>query len=141
MKIKNDLIIKGFILAGLMNIFGVIIFTKLFNNPVIPEFDNQVLSTFGLLMIIIWGLAYISVSKIFYKVKWLIGVFVIEKFIYATYWTNWIINNSLNDVLKKDKLAGIFYSIYGINDWIFFVFFLLVFVQVVREKNKIKEVS
>ncbi len=137
MKMKNELIVKGFIVAGLMNIFGILIFTRLFNNPVIQEFDGQAMSTFGLLMIVIWGLAYISVSKSYYKVKWLIGVFVIEKFIYAMHWTNWIINNNLNDVLSKDKMAGIFYSIYGINDWMFFIFFLLVFIQLVRDKDNI----
>lgn len=140
MKIKNHLIIKGFVLAGLMNISGVLIFSKFFNNPVISEFDNQAMSKFGLLMIIIWGLAYISVSKSYHKVKWLIGVFVVEKFIYAMHWTNWILNTSIKDVLAKDKMAGIYYSIYGINDWVFFIFFLLVFIQLARNKDYINEI-
>jgi hypothetical protein len=118
-----------------MNISGVLIFSRLFNNPVIAEFDAQTLSNFGLLMIVIWGFAYIAVSKSFYEVKWLVGVFTIEKLIYAVIWTNWQMNNNLSDVFEKDKMAGIFYAIYGINDWIFFFFFLLVFIRLVRSKK------
>ncbi len=135
MEIKNHLITKGFVLAGLMNISGVFIFSRFFSNPVISEFDNQAMSKFGLLMILIWGLAYISVSKNYHHLKWLIGVFVIEKFIYAAHWTNWILKNHLKDVFDKDLMAGIFYAIYGINDWAFFLFFLFVFVQLARVKE------
>jgi hypothetical protein len=134
LKIKNELITKVFILSGLMNIFGVLIFSRLFNNPVILEFDSQTLSNFGLLMIVIWGFAYISVSKSFYEVKWLIGIFAIEKLVYAIIWTSWQMNNNLSDVFEKDKMAGIFYSVYGLNDWIFFFFFLFVFVRLNRTK-------
>jgi hypothetical protein len=31
-------------------------------------------------------------------------------------------DNKITDVLEKDKMAGIFYVIYGINDWMFFYF-------------------
>ncbi len=135
MTIKNETIGKGFVVAGLMNILGVLVNSRFFNNAVIPEVDPVVMSNFGLLMIIIWGLAYISVSKNYDKVKWLVGVFAIEKFIYGSLWTNWILNNSLADVYNKDTSAGIFYSIYGINDWIFFVFFLFVFIRLVSAKK------
>ena len=135
MTIKNETIAKGFVLAGLMNILGVLVNSRFFTNAVIPEVDPVVMSRFGLLMIIIWGLAYISVSKNYDKVKWLVGVFAIEKFIYGSLWTNWILNNSLADVYNKDTSAGIFYSIYGINDWIFFVFFLFVFIRLVSAKK------
>lgn len=46
------------------------------------------MSNFALLTIFIWGLAYISVSKSYRKVKWLIAIFAIEKFIYGFIWTN-----------------------------------------------------
>ncbi len=132
MKIKNEYITKGFILSGLMNIFGVLVFSRLFSNTVIPEFDTQTISNFGLLMIVVWGFVFISVAQNFHAVKWLIGVFVIEKLIYATHWANWMMNNNLSTVFAKDKMAGIFYAIYGINDWLFFLFFLVVFIQLIR---------
>ncbi|MBG6112112.1 hypothetical protein H4V97_001109 [Flavobacterium sp. CG_23.5] len=134
MIIKNSIITKGFIIAGLMNA-TVLIFSKLFTNTIIPEFDPTVMSNFGLLMIFIWGLAYMSVAKNYHNVKWLVGVFAIEKFIYGYIWINWILNNNVYDVYKKDVLAGIFYSIYGINDWVFFIFFLIVFIQLANLKK------
>lgn len=135
MKIENEHISKGFILSGLMNILGVLIFSRFFSNVFIPEFDNQAMSNFGLLMIVLWGFVFIAVSKSFHKVKWLIAVFTIEKLIYATHWTKWIVTNNLTDVYEKDKMAGIYYAIYGINDWIFFAFFLFVFIRLARKNN------
>jgi len=66
----------------------VLVFSRFFSNPVIAEFDPSVLSNFGLLMIFIWGLAYISVAKNSNKVKWPVGIFAIEKLIYGYVWTN-----------------------------------------------------
>ena len=134
MIIKDKLIAKGFILSGFMNM-TVLILSKFFNNPVIGEYDPVVMSNFGLLMIVIWGLAYISVANNFQKLKWLVGVFALEKFIYGFVWTNWHLNNNVSEVFAKDILAGIFYSIYGLNDWIFFIFFSLVFLRLSLSKS------
>jgi hypothetical protein len=134
MKIENTIITKGFILAGLMN-SSVLIFSRLFTNTTIAEFDPIVMSNFGLLMILIWGLAYMSVAKNYQQVKWLIGVFALEKLIYAGVWSNWMLTNNLADVYAQDLMAGVFYSIYGINDWVFFAFFVFVFVQKCKVKN------
>ena len=134
MTIKNKTITQGFIISGLMNL-TVLIFSRFFTNSTIPEFDPVVMSNFGLLIIVLWGLAYMSVAKNFHKVKWLVGVFVVGKFIYGYVWIKWILNNNISDVYKKDTMAGIFYSIYGINDWIFFVFFLLVFIKIFKMTN------
>jgi hypothetical protein len=134
MKIEEKTIAKGFILAGLMNA-SVLIFSRFFSNKTITEFDPEVMSNFGLLMIFIWGLAYISVAKSYKEVKWLIAIFAIEKFIYGFIWTNWILNNSVSEVFEKDAMAGAFYSIYGINDWIFCVFFIMVFLNLNKTKG------
>lgn len=134
MKIENTTITKGFIIAGLMNA-SILLFSRLFTNSTIPEFDPNVMSNFGLLMILIWGLAYISVAKNYQKVKWLIGIFAFEKFIYGCVWINWILNNTISDVYEKDIMAGAFYSIYGINDWVFFIFFLFVFLRLSKLKD------
>ena len=134
MKIENTIITKGFIIAGLMN-SSVLIFSRLFTNTTIAEFDPIVMSNFGLLMILIWGLAYMSVAKSYQQVKWLIGIFALEKLIYAGIWSNWILNNNLAEVYAQDLMAGVFYSIYGINDWAFFAFFVLVFFQTCKVKK------
>jgi hypothetical protein len=121
---------KGFYLAGISNIIGVLVFSKLFTNSVIPETDPSVMSYFGLLMIIVWGFAYIAVAKNFETLKWLVAVFAIEKFCYGFIWTKWILNNSVSPIFDKDILAGSFYSFYGINDWLFFLFFVYVFFKI-----------
>ncbi|NEN25547.1 hypothetical protein G3O08_18805 [Cryomorpha ignava] len=136
MILKNTTITRGFILAGLMNA-SVLIFSRFFTNSTIPEFDPEVMSNFGLLMILIWGLAYISVARNYDKVKWLVGIFVIEKVIYGYIWINWMLNNSVSDVFEKDVMAGLYYSIYGINDWVFSIFFLWVFVQLAKGKKTV----
>lgn len=134
MTLKDKTISKGFIIAGLMN-SSVLLFSRLFTNATIPEFDPAVMSNFGLLMIFIWGLAYISVAENFKNVKRLIGIFAVEKFIYGYVWINWLINNDISAVFEKDLMAGAFYAIYGVNDWFFFIFFSFVFIRLMRFRN------
>lgn len=134
MTIKSETITKGFVIAGLMNM-AVLVFSRFFTNSVIPESDPVVMSNFGLLMIVVWGLAFISVARNYHSVKWLVGVFAIEKFIYGFIWIKWMLNNNVLEVFAKDKMAGIFYSVYGLNDWMFFIFFLLVFIRLIKIGN------
>lgn len=125
---------KGFIIAGLMNL-SVLIFSRFFTNPTIPEFDPEVMSNFGLMMIVLWGLAYISIAKNYHNLKWLVAIFALEKLAYGITWMLWILNNNLSEVFDKDIMAGLFYAVYGINDWLFFLFFVYVFVILLRQKN------
>lgn len=131
MTIKNTSLSKGFILAGLANM-TVLVFSRCFTNSVIAAFDPVVMSNFGLLMIVVWGLAYMSIAKNYHQVKWLVAVFAIEKFIYGAVWINWMLNNSLSTVYEKDVMAGLFYSVYGMNDWLFFLFFSFVFIRLTK---------
>jgi hypothetical protein len=82
-----------------------------------------------LLMIVVWGLVFLSVSQKYEQLNSLVAVFAIEKFIYGLNWINWISNNDLFALFNKDHMAGIFYAVYGINDWLFFLFFLYVFIE------------
>ena len=134
MTITHTHITKGFVLAGLANMM-VLVFSKLFTNPVISEFDPVVMSNFGLLMIVVWGLTYISVAQNYHHVKWLVGAFAIEKLIYFVVWVNWILSHNLSSVYEKDLLAGFFYSIYGVNDCLFFAFFSFVFIRLQQNKS------
>jgi len=133
MTINNKLISKGFILAGIMNC-SVLLFSRGFTNKTINTYDPDVMSNFGMVMILIWGLAYISVAYKFQNVKWLVIIFAIEKLIYGCIWLQWITTNDVSIVYDEDKMAGIFYSIYGINDWLFCVFFLYVFIRLLRQQ-------
>ncbi|WP_304016159.1 hypothetical protein [Nonlabens dokdonensis] len=127
-------ITKGFILSGIINTLGILFFSKGFTNDVIPETDPVVMSYFGLLMIMVWGLAFIAVAKVFDKVKWLVAVFALEKLCYVIAYGYWFSNNSVQEVYDEDVIAGIFYSIYGLNDFLFMLFFGYVFIKLMKSK-------
>jgi len=127
---------KGFLIAGLSNILGVVICSKVFTNDVMLATQPDVMGYFGLISIILWGLAYISVSKRYNQVPWLVGVFVIEKLVYVIAWLAFITSNSLSAIYEQDVLAGAFYTIYGVNDFIFMLFFSFIFLKRGRMPSK-----
>jgi len=129
----QKLIKNGFILAAAMN-FSVIIFSRGFTNTAINEADPIVMSNFGLLMIFMWGLAYLASVSVTTNIKWLAGVFTLEKLIYAAVWIKWMTENSLSPIYAKDIFAGVFYSVYGVSDFIFMLFFAWVFCSCYRAK-------
>ena len=120
---------KGFIIAGLSNILGVIICSKAFTNDVMLATQPDVMGHFGLISIILWGLAYISVYKSYNQVRWLVGVFAIEKLVYVIVWLAFITSHRFSAIYEKDVLAGVFYTIYGANDFIFMLFFSFIFLK------------
>ncbi|MGK0437589.1 MAG: hypothetical protein ACJATK_000530 [Paracoccaceae bacterium] len=123
---NQKLVRNGFILAALMN-FSVLVWSRGFTNVAINQADPAVMSNFGLLMIIIWGMAYIGAASTIANLKWLAGAFALEKLVYAVIWINWHLENSVQALYSTDTFAGIFYSIYGLNDLIFMLFFTAVF--------------
>lgn len=125
--VRKQLIRNGLIAAGLMNIVGVLLFSRAFTNTAINEADPVVMSNFGLLMIAVWGLAYIGASAVTSSIKWLAVAFAIEKLVYVVIWIRWLSDNSLLQLYSKDPLAGAFFSIYGANDLIFLLFFTWIF--------------
>ena len=125
----DKIIQRGFIIAGLSNILGVIICSKAFTNDVMLATQPDVMGYFGLISILLWGFAYIAVRKSYNQTRWLVGVFVIEKLAYVIAWLTFITSRSLSSVYELDILAGIFYTIYGANDFIFMLFFSSVFLN------------
>jgi hypothetical protein len=131
--VNNKLAKNGLIAAALMNIGGVFIFSRGFTNVAINNADPVVMSNFGLLMIVVWGLAYLAAATIHSNIKWLAGTFALEKLVYVLVWCGWMFENSLTSIYAIDLFAGIFYSIYGLNDFIFMLFFAWLFVSGNRE--------
>lgn len=126
---NKKLIKHGLIAAGLMNIGGVLVFSRAFTNVAINNADPIVMSNFGLVMIAVWGLAYLGAAAIHSNIKWLVGAFAIEKLVYVVVWAMWHSQNSLTQLYSTDIFAGIFYSIYGINDLVFMLLFARVFLM------------
>ncbi len=124
---------NGLIAAAAMNIGGAILFSKGFTNDAINDADPVVMSNFGLIMIVVWGLAYGGASAIRSNISWLLAVFAIEKLVYGVVWVRWFSSNSLSSLYEQDLLAGVYYSIYGPNDFGFMLFFLWAFLSQLRK--------
>ena len=130
----KNMVRNGLIAAGVMNVGGVLLLSRAFTNVAIGEADPVVMSNFGLLMIAVWGLAYLGAASISSSVKWLVGAFALEKLVYVLVWLMWLSNNSLAELYSRDVFAGVFYSIYGLNDFVFMLFFMFVFFMRHRSK-------
>lgn len=124
---------RGLVAAAAMNIGGVLLFSRAFTNEAISVADPAVMSRFGLLMILVWGLTYLAAATLEGRIRWLLGAFALEKLAYVAAWLLWMSGNSLKAVYEMDLFAGIFYSIYGVNDLVFMLFFSWAFVARGRE--------
>ncbi|ERP92347.1 hypothetical protein Q670_09225 [Alcanivorax sp. P2S70] len=120
---NSNLTRNGFIAAALMNIGGVMLFSRAFTNDAINQADPVVMSNFGLMMIVVWGLAYLGAAFVRGDLRWLAAAFAVEKLVYVVAWSVWMSSHSLGAVYEQDLFAGVFYSIYGLNDLAFMVFF------------------
>ena len=127
---KPSMLSAGFVVAGLANIIGILTVSRFFTDSTVSQYDPTVMSTFGLICIVLWGLAYIAASRIKDNaVQWLAAVFAAEKVLYVVVWLIWMAGNwdTLSDIYATDWLTGVFYSIYGLNDLLFAVFFVYAF--------------
>jgi hypothetical protein len=93
-RMNAELIKNGLISAALMNIGGVLLFSRAFTNAAINEADPVVMSNFGLLMTDVWGLAFFGASNLHSNIKWLAGAFAVEKLVYVVVWLMWHSSNS-----------------------------------------------
>lgn len=132
---NGKLVKNGLIAAAIMNIGGALVFSRAFTNVAINDADPVVMSNFGLVMIVVWGLAYLGAATIKSKIKWLAGAFALEKLVYVVVWVMWLSKNSLAPLYSEDLFAGLFFSIYGVNDLLFMLFFLGVFLTQSAEGN------
>lgn len=126
---KREWIKPVYLLAGFINIIGIPFFTKIFSNDYLSQIDPSTFSKTGLIVIILWGLAYVAVANNYTKVPYVSLVFGIEKIFYGIVWIVWINNNisEIPTIFRNDAITGVFYSVYGINDLLFGFFFLYVF--------------
>lgn len=121
----------GFIAGGVANIAGVLTATLAFTNPLVAEQFPAVFSDFGMLAIMLWGLAYIAVANNYAQVPWLVAVFALEKAAYVLTWFIWFSGHGhgLAALYEQSFVTGLFYSVYGANDLFFGLFFAWVFIK------------
>lgn len=112
-----------YILAGLYNL-SILIFNKMFTNKWLSFYDNDIFSNHGMISIILWGFAYMSIYKNYASLPLLNMVFAIEKFYYAYRWISWHSKHNVVDIYQNDLLTGLFFTVYGFGDLLFGLFFL-----------------
>ena len=112
----------GFQIAALYNFF-IVLFSKGFSED-LGAIDS-LFSSGGCVGILLWGAAYFSLAKRYKRTPSISLVFCLEKAFYGFHWLFWMIEHhaTIPVILPQDPLTGIFFSIYGIGDLIFMVFF------------------
>lgn len=117
----------GFIVAGLVNIVGILVISQGMTSTTLGAAD-PVFAKFGIIMIILWGLAYIGTAPYAQQAVFLPLVFAVEKAVYTVNWVVWMDDHGekIDAIREADPLAGFFLNGYGINDGLFGVFFLIV---------------
>ena len=123
---------KIFVVAGLVNILGVVVGSKAFTSDYATQLDPIVFSWLGMVSIMLWGAAYIAVSRRYQHVPAILAVFFVEKLVYFGAWLNWILDPPvpLAEVFQRSKIVGAFFAGYGLIDLAFGLFFLWVLLEV-----------
>lgn len=92
----------------------------------LEKYDSAHFNIHGVISILLWGLAYVSINQSYKQVPYLNLVFALEKFYYFVVWIVWLKGNhaNLRAMFNENFLTGLFYSGYGIGDLLFGLFFL-----------------
>ena len=117
---------KTFQIAGLVNIVGILLVSHAFTDSLISDLDPDVFSTPSLILIMVWGCAYLSVGPYWQKIPTISLVFAIEKLVYVVMWFRWISerHNELPAIWNQNPPIALFFGGYGVVDLAFGLFFL-----------------
>lgn len=133
--LSDRAITRGFVFAGAVNIFGMLIVSKLFTNSLLSATDPAVFSWLGQVAIVLWGLAYWAAAQHYRHVPYLVLVFCLEKMIYAAAWLFWLLRegHSLTNIASESLMTAIFFGMYGAGDFAFGLFFGWVALKALKE--------
>ena len=122
---KKTMIQKMFWAAGLINIIGMLSVSLFFTSPYPAKYYPLVFSNFGMIVIMLWGLANIAVSSVYMHVRMLLFVFAIERMAYTITWVIFIVTSgSLMPVIFEESIiTGLILGSYGLCDAAFSLFF------------------
>ena len=115
-------ITMGFQIAALYNFF-IILFSKGFSTDlgaIDPLFSPE-----GSFCILLWGAAYLALSRRYESAPGIALVFCVEKAFYGFHWLFWIMGHQqdIGVIFPNDPLTAVFFAIYGIGDLLFMIFF------------------
>ncbi|HPQ54840.1 MAG TPA: hypothetical protein PK253_16425 [Spirochaetota bacterium] len=122
---KKTMIQKIFWAAGLINIIGMLSVSLFFTSPYPAKYYPLVFSNFGMIVIMLWGLANIAVSSVYMHVRMLLFVFALERMAYTITWIIFIATSgSLIPVIFQESIiTGLILGSYGLCDAAFSLFF------------------
>ena len=122
---------KVFGMAGMANIVTILVATRAFTDPLISQVDPAVFSTPSLVLIMVWGLAYLTVAPHWWKLPPMCLVFMLEKLVFVAMWVRWILSSrdQLPGLWEIDWQIALFYGGYGIVDTFFSLFFFWAWLQ------------
>lgn len=132
---RRELTTVGFLAAGLYNVVGILWVSRFFTNIVLFDAEPDLFGPRGCVLVVIWGLAYVSVATRSVDVPGLCGVFAVEKAFYTVAWLQGLQQHVLSDVFEADALTGFFLATYGAGDALFGVFFAWVAWRSVRRRR------
>ena len=126
---KEKYIKNLFYLAGAVKILGTLTLRRFFTNESLVQIDPTIISSSGLILIIVWGLAFKATTNYYQKNKRIVGVFALEKITYVAMWCYWYFTKdyTLKSLFDLDFMTGFFYATFGLNDLLFLCFFCYVF--------------
>lgn len=134
------MITLGFIVGGCVNVFGSLLVSVGFTNRLPASLDPVVFSHFGFVAIMLWGLAYVAVSRSYQQVPSLVMVFALEKLVYTITWLLWMSRSAdrIPGLFSEAPLTAAFFSTYGVVDFSFGVFFACVAASTLRQRKSFK---
>lgn len=140
---NHNLIKNGFLASGIINVGGMLLFSKGLSNELLMATDPVLFSLPGCLSIILWGLAYIACRNAVFTAPYIALVFALEKLLYVVIWGIWLsqFGHTLPHLFEQDLLTGLFYAIYGANDALFMLLFIYAFVKIKGQQRQAKQMT
>ena len=74
------------IVGGLLNTVGILVFTRFLTNEIIVAYHPNVMSNFGLMMMMPWGILMLVMAWHYKKLPQVMLVLALEKIIYVAIW-------------------------------------------------------
>ena len=120
---------KPFLFSWSRKYTGYTYIKPIFTNESLVQIDPTIISSSGLILIIVWGFAFLATSNYYQKNRWIVGVFALEKTTYVAMWCYWYFTKdyTLKSLFDLDFMTGFFYATFGLNDLLFLCFFCYVF--------------
>lgn len=120
-------------LVGIVNLTLLIYLTPLKNHEELFRADPLFFGWPGIVVIALWGLAYIASARHWQQLGLLMVVFALEKAFYATHWALWLGDPDNADRMtylwQEDLLTALFLQGYGLWDGLCALYFLFLFIQ------------